>query len=418
VSKTLSGEVGRSVLSNRATAPETPLQQPTLEASPTAPTSQHASLLDDVTEAASIVVNNRVYEKRAAGVDVITLSLGEAFFDIPLPSFEELPPEVHHYSHSRGVPRLLQKLASYHEARSGVPVDPEREILVTAGSKLAIFMALTTLLDPGDEVIIPEPMWVSYPAQVRLARGRPVMMPWYESFDRLEAYLTPRTRAIIINNPQNPSGRSLAAAELMALYKFAEFHDIVLLADEAYHEFVPDYARFVCALEHDPAKQHTLICNSMSKNYGISGWRIGYAIASEQLIGQMLKLQQHLVTCAPTILSYYLAENFDTILTGTRPQIRRVVQTRNRIRELLAASGVECLPGDSTFYLFASLGESRLNSAAFAERLLVQHGVAVVPGIGYGASCDRFIRISVGTESEDRLTRGISAIAALIDETR
>ncbi|MEV0174686.1 aminotransferase class I/II-fold pyridoxal phosphate-dependent enzyme [Streptomyces sp. NPDC050803] len=383
------------------------------------PPLHHASLLDSVQEASSIKLNNRIYEMQAAGVDVVTLSLGEAFFDLPVPSFEGLPASrLHHYSHSRGLPLLREKLAKYHASASGVPVDPDHEILVTAGSKAAIFMVLTALLEPGDEVIIPEPLWVSYPDQVRLARGVPVMTPWYDTVEDLASYVTPRTRAIVVNNPHNPSGRRLGAEELRTLHELAERHGLFLIADEAYHEFVPEGVEFVSALALDPDKRHTIVCNSMSKNYGISGWRIGYVMANRQLTDQLIKLQQHLVTCAPTILSYYLAEHFENILENTRPQIQRVVSLRNRMAGMLAERGVECLPGDATFYLFASLGASRLDSEEFAATLLDRHRVAVVPGIGYGASCDRFVRISVGTESEERLVRGVSAVASLVEETR
>ncbi|MCX5400299.1 pyridoxal phosphate-dependent aminotransferase [Streptomyces sp. NBC_00102] len=375
--------------------------------------------MESVSEASSIRTNNRIYELRAAGLDIVTLSLGEAFFDLPTPSFEGMPgTQIHHYSHSRGVPLLRQKLAGYYETCSGAPVDPETEIMVTAGSKAAIFMTLTAMLDPGDEVIIPEPLWVSYPDQVRLARGVPVMTPWYEQVGDLESYITPRTRAIIVNNPHNPSGRRLGAVEMLSLHEMAEKHGLFLISDEAYHEFVPEGEVFVSALEHDPEKRHTIVCNSMSKNYGISGWRIGYLIADQHFTRQVIKLQQHMVTCAPTILSYYLAENFEAILDHTRPQIRRVVATRNRMAGLLADRGVQCLPGDATFYLFASLGESRLDSTEFAERLLTRYGVAVVPGAGYGASCDRFVRVAVGAETEDRLVRGMHALADLVEATR
>ncbi|QKW50833.1 pyridoxal phosphate-dependent aminotransferase [Streptomyces buecherae] len=379
---------------------------------------RHATVMDAVSQASSIKLNNRVYDMRANGVDIIRLSLGEAFFSLPVPSFDEFPAdEIHHYSHSRGLPLLRDKLAHYYQGFSGTTVDPQREILVTAGSKMAVFMTLTAVLDPGDEVIIPEPLWVSYPAQVQLAGGTPVPVPWYVSAADLGAYVTPRTRAVVLNNPQNPSGRRLGAGELRTLHELADRHGLVVIADEAYHEFVPAGKRFVSAFEHDPEKRHTVVCNSMSKNYGISGWRIGYLIGQAGILTQIIKLQQHLVTCAPSILSYYLARHFESVLDITRPQIQRVVETRNRLAHLLARRGVSCLPGDSTFYLFASLGDSRLSSEEFAERLLAQHHVAVVPGTGYGASCGRYVRVSVGTESDERLLRGVSAMAALVEET-
>nr|QRW40809.1 hypothetical protein [bacterium] len=378
----------------------------------------HTTLLDAVSEASSVRLNNRVYDLQAQGSDVITLSLGEAFFDLPVPTFADLPAaRIHHYSHSRGLPLLRQKLAKYYQVMSGAPTDPGREILVTAGSKAAIFMALTAILEPGDEVIVPEPLWVSYPDQVRLCRGVPVLTPWQASVDDLASYITPRTRAIIVNNPQNPSGRQLTGDEMARLHELADRHGLYLLADEAYNEFVPDPDTFVSCLAFDPEKKHTIVCNSMSKNYGISGWRIGYLIAGAGLVDQILKIQQHVLTCPPTILSYYLAEHFETILEHTRPQISRVVSLRNRLAADLRNSGVSAMAGDSTFYLFVSLGRSKLDSEAFAEELLARDRVSVVPGIGYGASCDRFVRVSVGTENEERLSRGIAALTRLMDIT-
>ncbi|MEU7340192.1 pyridoxal phosphate-dependent aminotransferase [Streptomyces sp. NPDC007074] len=374
-------------------------------------------LMDGIGEAASIKQNNLVYELQADGADIITLSLGEAFFDIPAPTFEGLTPAAHHYSHTRGVPLLRQKLGKYHETTTGVPADPDREIMVTAGSKSATFMTLAAVLEPGDEVIIPEPLWVSYPDQVRLCRGVPVTLPWHATVDDIAARITPRTRAIIVNNPHNPTGRRLSDGELRTLHALAETHNLLLIADEVYSEFVPDDEPFRSAAALDPDKRHTVICNSMSKNFGISGWRVGYVIAHESLIRQLAKLQQHLVTCAPTILCQYLAEHFEDILARTRPQIREVVRRRNRVSEAFAARGVTSMPGDSTFYLFPSLGSSRLDSTEFAAQLLRRHRVSTVAGVSYGASCDRFLRVSVGAEPEQRILRGVTAICDLIDET-
>ncbi|WP_327276773.1 pyridoxal phosphate-dependent aminotransferase [Streptomyces sp. NBC_01224] len=379
----------------------------------------HASLLDGLSEAPSVRFNNRIYEMKDTGADVITMSLGEAFFDISMPSFDGMPSaDIHHYSHSRGVPLLRQKLAKHASVDSGLPVDPDSEILVTAGSKLAIYMALTAVLEQGDEVIIPEPAWVSYPDQVRMCRGVPVMVPWHEGYEAPASYITPRTRAIVVNNPHNPTGRRLGTVELQSLHDLAVKHSLFIIADEAYSEFLPKGERFISADQFDPERDHAIVCKSMSKNYGISGWRIGYLIANRFMIEQINKLQQHIITCAPTILSCYLAENYDMLRETTRPQISRVVDVRNRMAEELAARDIRCLPGDSTFYLFASLGESRLNSEDFATELLSRHKVAVVPGIGYGGTCDRFIRIAVGAEPEERLLRGIDAIASMIAATR
>jgi aspartate/methionine/tyrosine aminotransferase len=374
-----------------------------------------SSHIERLGDALSIRWNTRVYELQAAGADITVLSLGEAFFALPVHGLDEhgSGPGLH-YSHSRGVPQLRARLAGdYH----GVAIDAEREILVTAGSKIAIHMALMTMLDPGDEVVIPEPAWVSYTEQTRLCHGRPVTVPHDVSVAGWERYVTPRTRAIVVNSPNNPSGALLGAEDWARLHDLARRRDLYLLCDEAYSEFVGPGERFVSGGAGDPAKDHTVICNSISKNLGMSGWRIGYVIAAAGFIDQLLKAQQHLVTCAATPLSLYVAEHYDELRDAARPQIRASVRRRSEVIAELDRLGVGFLPGRCTFYVFASLGSSALGSEAFCDRLLAERHVAAVPGVGYGPSCDHFIRISVGTETRERTFSALQAIRALIDET-
>jgi aminotransferase len=373
--------------------------------------------VSDIVEAISIRYNNLVYEMKARGEDVIVLSLGEAFFEIPLFGFDGLPmPDGYHYSHSRGVPGLRSKLAAYYATNYGVPVDAGREIIVTAGSKIAIHMSLMAIINPGDEVLVLEPAWVSYTEQVKLCHGVPVMVPYDRSVFELEEFITPRTRAIIINNPNNPSGKVFSLEELEHLHALVDQNNLFLLSDEAYSEFLLDDS-FISAGALDPEKKHTIVCNSMSKNYGMSGWRIGYVIARPSLIDQVLKINQHLVTCPSTILQHYLEQRFDEILGITRPQIDGVVRKRRALAGYMDEMGMSYLPGDSTFYFFVSIARSGLGSEAFCTRLLTEHGVSTVPGIGYGRSCDGFIRVSVGAESMERTCRGIRRIRDLIEAT-
>jgi len=379
---------------------------------------QAASHVQDITEAMSIKYNNRVYEKKSRGEDVITLSLGEAFFDIPLFPFDDLPmPALYHYSHSRGVPELRDLLAAYYESRYGVPVDPATEIVVTAGSKIALHMAFMAILAPGDEVLIQEPAWVSYPEQVRLCHGTPVRIPYDVEIADYRRFVTGRTRAIVVNNPNNPSGRLVSDEEWRELHRIAEEHDCFIVSDEAYSDYVLAPGDFISAAAHDPAKAHTIVCNTLSKNYGMSGWRIGYAITNAKLLYQILKVNQHLITCPATVLEHYMARHFDEVLEITAPQIRDVVVKRAEVARMLDEAGLGYLPGEGTFYLFASIEGSRLGSEEFCDRLLDERGVCVVPGIGYGDSCDGFVRLSVGSESMERIRRGVEHIAGLLRET-
>jgi aminotransferase len=376
-----------------------------------------ASHLGEIAPALSIRYNNLVYEMKSRGVDVTVLSLGEAFFDIPLYPFDDLPlPDSFHYSHSRGIPGLRRRLAAYYEQNYKMPVDPDTEIIVTAGSKIAIHMALMAILNPGDEVLVLEPAWVSYVQQVKLCYAVPVMVPQGTRVNQLDAWLTPRTKAIIVNNPNNPSGQVLSFAELEYLHALAERHDLFLLSDEAYSDFLPDDSFISCGAL-DPGKRHTIVCNSMSKNYGMSGWRIGYVMARQSVIDEILKITHHLVTCPATILEHYLERHFDDILAITKPQIADLVRRRREIAEFMDNCGLTYLPGDATFYFFVSIAPSRLSSDEFCTRLLMEDHVSVVPGIGYGASCDRFVRVSVGTENMERTRRGILRIQRLIAET-
>jgi aminotransferase len=377
-----------------------------------------ADYMQVIVQAMSIKYNNRVYELKAQGIDVIVLSLGEAFFDIPLYPWSDLPyPTINHYSHSRGLPELREKLASYYGRAYGVPVDPEKEILITAGSKIGIHMAFMAMLNPGDEIIIHEPAWVSYPEQVRLCHGVPILVPYNEGTETIAKYVTERTRAIVINNPNNPRGHVMSEQELSFLHELARREGLYLVSDEAYSDFLPGGDPFLSCGLNDPRKEHTILCNSMSKSHGISGWRIGYLMTREDLLFQILKINQHLITCPSTVLQYYLAKHFEDILSITKPQIQKVVQKRKQVAEYLDSQGIEYLPGTATFYLFVSLGKSKLLSEAFCTRLLQEYHVSAVPGLGYGQSCDHFIRVSVGTESLERILKGVRMIDTLIRET-
>lgn len=378
-----------------------------------------STVVENSIQAVSIRYNNLVYEMQQQGIDVTVLSLGEAFFDIPLFSFDDLSmPAVYHYTHSRGTLELRQNLKRYFEKHFEFTFDPEKEIVVTAGSKIAIHMALMALINPGDEVIIHEPAWVSYPEQIKLCYGVPVQIPYNEDVFNFEKYITNRTKLIIINSPNNPTGKLFSIEELSHLNKLAKKYNLFILSDEAYSDFTLKNESFISLGNLDNTFSHSIIVNSISKNYGISGWRLGYIITNERLTDQILKLNQHLITCPPSILQYYIAKHFDKIIKITKPQITAVVEKRNEVVAYVKELGLETLPGTATFYLFLSIQPSKLGSEEFCTRLLKEKRICVVPGIGYGKSCEGFVRLSIGTESMDRIKKGITEIKRLIDETK
>ncbi|MBL7996076.1 pyridoxal phosphate-dependent aminotransferase [bacterium] len=374
--------------------------------------------MNQVIQAISIKYNNRVYEMKQNGIDVTVLSLGEAFFDIPLYTFDDLPfPDLYHYSHSRGLIGLRRKLSEYFGTEYDFHFDPTKNIIVTAGSKVAIYMGLMSIINPGDEVIILEPYWVSYTEQVKLCYGVPVTVGYDHPVDKIEEYVTSKTRCIILNNPQNPTGKVYSRSDLEYLYALAVKNDIYILSDEAYSDFAPSNTKFYSLGCIDRSLNNTVVCNSISKNYGISGWRMGYIISNAKKVDEVLKINQHLVTCPSTILEMYIEKHFDDIIRITKPQIADLLEKRLQVVTMLERYGIGYLPGTAAFYLFASIHPSKLTSIPFADILLDENHICVVPGIGYGGSCDGFVRISFGTESLERIEKGIFAMRKLIDKT-
>jgi len=372
----------------------------------------------DIGQALSIKYNNIVYELKQKGERVITLSLGEAFFDIPLFPFDIFSQEkIYHYTHSKGILELRKSISDYYLRRFHVKSNPEKEIVISIGAKAAVHFSLMSVLNPGDEVIVREPMWVSYPAMIELCNAKPVFVPVSESIRDFDKYITSRTKVIIINNPHNPSGQVYSKSELMFLLDLARANNLFILSDEAYSDFTVNDDDFISIGSLDQSKDHTIICNSISKNFGISGWRIGYVIGNERIIEQVLKINQHLVTCPPSVLQYYVAHYFDDIIKITYPQIKEVVNKRNQVSSYVRKIGLEQLPGNSTFYLFIGISPSKLGSDDFCTRLLHERHICVVPGIGYGASCDKFVRVAVGTESLKDIEYALDSIKDFIIKT-
>jgi len=370
-----------------------------------------------IPEALSIYINQLMYDMRRKGRDVVALSLGEAFFKIPLFDFNKLDIEkCYHYSDSQGILELREKIAGYYYKHYNASVDPT-EILISAGSKPIIFMAIETLCDPGDEVLIHEPAWLSYQEQVHLASAVPAFIPYDAPIKEFAKYVTPKTKLLIINNPNNPSGRLYSAQELKAIANMAQEHGLFVLVDEAYSDFIIDET-FVSYASIVPDKTNALIVNSLSKNMGMSGWRVGYVISEQRIIQALLKVNQHLITCAPTILLHYMATYFDEVIAITMPQVREVVKKRQRVHEIIKKIGLKHLGGDTTFYFFISVEEFDGDVMDFALYLLLEHGIAVVPGVAYGASTKNFIRVSIGTESEDRIEQSLYVISDLIKSNK
>lgn len=369
-----------------------------------------------IPEALSIFINQIVYDKKSRGERVYTYSLGEAFFDIP--RYEITDDDFragYHYCSSLGQPKLREKIAKLYTERYASPVDPANEVLISAGSKPIIFMLLKAVVNQGEEVIYQEPAWLSYKEQIKLAGGVPVAIDYDLDIDQWERFINEKTKVIILNNPNNPSGRLFTREEMARLVDLAKKHDLFILSDEAYSDFLVVGDEFISFANIDPTKENVMVVNSLSKNMGMSGWRVGYAIAHKDVIKQLLKLNQHLLTCAPTVLQNYMAEHFNDILAATLPQAMEMAIKRAEVQKILDKKGIKSLSGVGTFYFFLDVSSFVGTTDELVYDLLINHNIATVPGGAYGESTKDFIRFGIGVETVEDIEKTLTLIKQYLD---
>jgi aspartate aminotransferase/aminotransferase len=375
---------------------------------------QISNRLESIPEALSIYINQLVYDLRRMGKDITVLSLGEAFFDIPLLNFKKLDiGKGFHYSDSQGLPELRNKISNYYKNNYNSPVEPDN-ILISAGSKILLFMVMQAILNQGDEVLIIEPAWLSYQEQCRLVGAEPVFIKYDEEIENFGKYITDKTKVLIINNPNNPAGRLYTKSELLLIYNICRKQGIYVVVDEAYSDFVGSN-QFISMASVVPDKDGIIVVNSLSKNMGMSGWRVGYAISSIEIIRSLLKLNQHLITCAPTILQEYMAYYFDKVISITLPQVDQVVKKREKISKMIDKLGLKRLAGTCTFYFFINVEKFLGTYLELSLILLLKHSISVVPGSAYGQSTKDFIRVSIGAEPEERIWDALCVIRDTIN---
>ena len=380
------------------------------------PPLQISEKVKEIPEALSIYINQLVYDQKRKGKDITVLSLGEAFFDIPQFDFSKMSfVKGYHYSDSMGIPELREKVAEFYEKEYNAKINPKDEILITAGSKPAIFFAIQAVLNQGDEVLIHEPAWLSYKEQIILAGGVDKFIPYNCAVDDFNKFFTEKTKLVIINNPNNPAGKVYSKEELISLYTQCRSRGIYVLVDEAYSDFVIGEDRFHTMASIVPDKDGVIIANSLSKNMGMSGWRIGYIVTTAELLRYILKLNQHIITCAPTVLQYYMATYFEKITSITLPQVREVVEKRKRVANFMDKIKLKRMSGTATFYFLVDIENFPGDALDFALHMLLIKQVSVVPGFAYGDSVGRFVRVGIGTESEERIHDALLQIQDLIN---
>ncbi|MDO4787415.1 MAG: pyridoxal phosphate-dependent aminotransferase, partial [Fretibacterium sp.] len=336
----------------------------------------------------TVAISDRARQLQQQGVNVVNLGGGDPDFDTPAhiadAGVKAIRSGQTHYVASQGIPALRQAVAEKLLRENGLSYDPAKEIIATASGKLALYIALESLLDPDDEVLYLEPAWVSYRPLITLIGGRPVAVPLSpsENFavrtEQLEKKVTPRTKAILINSPNNPTGRVLTEQELQAIRDVAVKHDLWVVGDEIYEHLVYDEHRHVSIATLPDMRERTVVVNGMSKAYAMTGWRLGYLAAPAALTEQILKVQQHVVTCATSFgqvaAAAALQGSQDCVETMRQEYDRR----RRRISEALnAIPGVRCPLPEGAFYLFPEIDYKGYDSWQLAEYLISEAHVAV-----------------------------------------
>jgi aminotransferase len=351
----------------------------------------------------------RFFEIAATMKDVISLGIGEPDFVTPDPilraGISSLRSGDTHYTSNSGTIELREAIAENIRSLYGVSYDPEEEILVTVGASEAIYLALMALIDPGDEVIVPEPSFVAYTAEVFFAGGVAVTVPTYVknlfqvTAEEIERAVTPRTKAILIGYPNNPTGAVMTRESLLRLGEVARKHDLVIISDEIYARLVYDLEH-VCVPSLPGLRERTILVNGFSKGYAMTGWRLGYAAAPKEILAAMRKIHQYTIMSAPTVAQ---TAGLEAIRHGER-YVREMVQEYDRRRKLLVSGlntlGLDCFEPEGAFYAFPSVAKTGMDDEQFSEALLCEEQVAVVPGSAFGPSGKGFVRMCYATAYE------------------
>jgi aspartate aminotransferase len=362
----------------------------------------------------------KVKELKRKGIRIISFTAGEPDFDTPLPIKEAakraLDEGFTKYTPTTGIEELKGRIARKLKEENGLDYD-KKEIIVSPGAKFVIFSALFALLEEGDEVLLPSPYWVSYPEQIRMAGGKPVILEtkvengFKMRIDELERAKTNRTRVLILNSPSNPTGAVYEKEELSRIAEWCKENDVFVISDEIYEKLVYD-AEHISIATFPDMKERTLVVNGMSKTYSMTGWRIGYGAGPRELIEAMGRIQDH-TTSNPTSFAQIGALRALDLVEEVEEMVEAFKKRRDiLLEEIRKIPNVLCVPPKGTFYAFPNFSyymeKMGANSTGeLASYLLEKVGVAVVPGEGFGAR--GYVRLSFAV-SEDDIREGLAKI--------
>ena len=355
--------------------------------------------------------------------DAISLGVGEPDFDTPWHIREEgiysLEKGRTFYTSNAGLKELKEEISLYQKRKLGVDYDSDTEVMVTVGGSEAIDLAIRATVNPGDEVLVPQPSFVSYVPCVMLAYGKPVIIELKEenqfrlTAEELLEHITDKTKLLVLPFPNNPTGAIMEREDLEAIAKVCMEKDIYVLSDEIYSELT--YKDKHCSIVQIPGmKERTILINGFSKAYAMTGWRLGYALAPSLIMKQMIKIHQFAIMCAPTTSQYAAVE----ALRNGDEEVAQMCEAYNQRRRFLLNAfkemNLECFEPFGAFYMFPSIKRFGMTSEEFAERLLREEKVAVVPGTAFGQCGEGYLRISYAY-SIDNLKIALGRMKAFVE---
>ncbi len=352
--------------------------------------------------------------------EITSLGVGEPDFTTPQPIIdaakESLDKGKTFYTSNQGLPSLRKRISKYLQDRFGVDYNSD-EMILTAGSSQGILAALMSIINPGDEIIVTEPTYICYIPDIEMCGGKAVVIPlkaennFKLTKEELAAHITPKTKAVFLSFPNNPTGAIMTREDLKEITPLILDNDLYVISDEIYAELT--YGRKHCSIAALPGfKERTILINGFSKAFAMTGWRLGYVCAPKEILDQVLKIQQYMTLSAPTMAQYGAKAALDYCI----PDVENMVAEYNRRREYLLKSfkelGIDCFNAEGAFYLFPSIKKFGMSSREFCLKLLNEYDVLVVPGTAFGDTGEGYIRISYAASME-KLAIFIDALKSL-----
>ncbi len=375
----------------------------------------------------TLAVSDRAKALKAAGRDVVALAGGDPDFDTPdyitAAAFQAIENGATHYpAPMKGITPLLEAIAAKMQADNGITVKPGSDIVVTPGGKWALFLALSAILNPGDEVLYLEPVWVSYPPMIVLAGGTPVPVTlsaddnFRITADQLREKITPRTKALMVNSPNNPTGRVITQDELDAIVAVALEHDLYVISDEIYETVIFDGRKHLSPAAVPGMAERTLTINGLSKSHAMTGWRLGWLAGPTPIMKLATQMNSQTVSSAANFTMHAAVAALKGPKEVTRAMCAEYQQRRDfMVPALNAIPGVECLDIEGAFYLFPRFPNSTRNSAELAEALIEKAGIASVPGGAFGKSGEGHVRFTIATAMKE-LEKAVEKLSKVAHE--